>query len=36
MGLTEVGRIAPGCLADFVLFDEGLRPRSVALGGRWH
>lgn len=35
MRLNDVGRIAEGCLADFVVFDDALTPRKVALGGRW-
>ena len=35
MRLPDVGRIAEGCYADFVLFDDDLRPIRVALGGRW-
>jgi N-acetylglucosamine-6-phosphate deacetylase len=33
--LDGVGRIAPGYHADFVHFDDGLRPQAVAVGGRW-
>ena len=35
MRLPDVGRIAEGCFADFVVFDDQLKPRKVALGGRW-
>ncbi|HET6298596.1 MAG TPA: amidohydrolase family protein [Kribbella sp.] len=35
MRLPDVGRIAEGCFADFVVFDDELKPRKVALGGRW-
>jgi N-acetylglucosamine-6-phosphate deacetylase len=35
MRLPHVGRIATGCYADFVLFDDDLRPIKVARGGRW-
>jgi N-acetylglucosamine-6-phosphate deacetylase len=35
-GLDDVGRIAPGCHADLVLFTEVLTIRAVALAGRWH
>jgi N-acetylglucosamine-6-phosphate deacetylase len=34
-GLSDVGRIAPGCRADFTLFDARWKPRSVALAGQW-
>lgn len=34
--LDDVGRIAPGHWADLALFDENLRPKAVALRGRWH
>lgn len=34
-GLTDVGRLAPGCRADLALFDDQLRPVAVALDGRW-
>jgi N-acetylglucosamine-6-phosphate deacetylase len=34
-GLQNVGRIAEGLRADFTLFDANLRPRAVALAGRW-
>ncbi len=33
--LTEVGRIAPGLMADFVVLDDDLTVTAVALGGRW-
>ena len=35
MRLPDVGRIAEGCFADFVVFDDELKPRKVALAGRW-
>jgi N-acetylglucosamine-6-phosphate deacetylase len=35
MRLPDVGRIAEGCYADLVLFDEDLKPSKVSLGGRW-
>jgi N-acetylglucosamine-6-phosphate deacetylase len=35
MKLTDVGRIASGYRADFALFDDQLRLRSVGVGGRW-
>ena len=35
MRLPDIGRIAEGHYADFVLFDDELRPIKVALGGRW-
>ena len=35
-GLDDVGRIAPGCHADLVLFTEDLTIKAVALAGRWH
>ncbi len=35
MGLPDVGRIAEGCYADFVLFDDDLKPIKVSLGGSW-
>lgn len=34
-GLGDVGRIAPGYRADFVLLDDSYRPAAVALGGVW-
>ena len=33
LGLTEMGRIAPGAMADLVLLDEGLDLRQVHVGG---
>jgi N-acetylglucosamine-6-phosphate deacetylase len=35
MRLPDVGRIAAGCFADFVVFDDDLKPLKVALGGSW-
>ncbi|TDW23200.1 N-acetylglucosamine-6-phosphate deacetylase [Kribbella kalugense] len=35
-GLADVGRIAPGCHADFALFTEDLTLRAVAVGGHWN
>lgn len=35
VGLPDVGRIAEGCYADFVLFDDDLKPIKVSLGGSW-
>ena len=32
-GLTDVGRIAPGYRADFVVLDGNLAPREVIIGG---
>lgn len=33
--LPDVGRIAPGCHADFVLLDAGLVVKDAAVGGVW-
>lgn len=35
-GLDDVGRIAPGCHADLVLFTDDLAPKAVAVGGDWN
>ena len=34
IGETKLGRIAPGCAADFVLFDDDINVKLVATGGR--
>jgi N-acetylglucosamine-6-phosphate deacetylase len=34
LGLTAKGRIAPGCDADLVILDGGLRPGAVFVAGR--
>jgi N-acetylglucosamine-6-phosphate deacetylase len=39
LGLTERGRLAAGCVADLVLFDDGLNVEATIIGGeivfRW-
>ena len=36
LGTAEIGRIARGCLSDFVVLDEGLEVREVWVGGVRH
>ncbi|MBR6883017.1 MAG: amidohydrolase family protein, partial [Bacteroidales bacterium] len=34
LGLSRKGRLAPGCDADIVLFDDDVRVGCVFIGGR--
>lgn len=34
IGETKLGRIGPGCAADFLLFDDDINVKLVATGGR--
>jgi N-acetylglucosamine-6-phosphate deacetylase len=36
LGRADLGRIAPGCHADLVLFDRDLNVQTTIIGGRFH